>query len=246
MVTQTTAPVDVDDAETWPREIIDIVAQWAEDCRGATEYSSDLPLALEDEPRFRQLLSGRLVRAYHCTRLFPHEVGLVREVGLRPLSPALLSDRIDAAEAAGAISTVEAENLRAAHVFATGERGYRANKVCLILSRRMFRDSLGGCLPLLTTWGGEGIYMSSKGVRLRPWLESLGTPTVVVAHLDLSDNAAGHRTFPPLHNVFVGAALDLPHVGADVLYMSPVLPEHIERILQPGDSDYEMLGDLPR
>jgi hypothetical protein len=37
---------------------------------------------------------------------------------------------------------------------------------------------------------------------------------------------------PALHKVFVGAALGLSDVGADVFYDSAVPPEHIESVLE--------------
>lgn len=87
------SPVDVDDRTTWPPQVSEIVDQWAKQYKGTTKYTSDLALPLEDE--FRELLSGRLLRAYHCTRLLPHEVRMVRETGLRPLSADLLCERIE-------------------------------------------------------------------------------------------------------------------------------------------------------
>ena len=241
-----TLPIDVDDPATWPHNVVEIVGRWAGECRGTTEFTNDLPLPLEDEDRFRDLLSGRLLRAYHCTRLLPHEVDSIRQVGLRPLSPALIFDRVDAARAAGAISAAEAENLHAAHVFATGEEGYRRGKVCLILSKLVFRYNPRACEPLLRTWGGEVMYMSSGALPLRERLQGLGKPTIVIAHLDLACGQPRHMVFPALHKLFVGAALGLADVVADVVYLSPVPPDKIESVLQPGDPDYDALGDLPR
>ena len=77
-------------------------------------------------------------------------------------------------------------------------------------------------------------------------ITTLGKPTVVIALLDLGGRGSPHMVFPALHKVFVGAALRLSDVGADVFYKALVPPEHIERILQPGEPDYESLGDLPR
>lgn len=238
-------PVDVDDRKTWPPQVDDIVDKWAKQCKGTTEYTNDLALALEDEKEFRELLSGCFLRAYHCTRLLPHEIPMVVEIGLRPLSADLLYDRINSAEEAGAIGPEDAENLRAAHVFATGNHRYRENQVCLILSKSMFIHSLHGCKPLLENWGGEGIYRSPKVLPILDRLKGLSKPTVVIALLDLSGRNSPHNVYPALHKVFVGAALRFSDVGADVSYKAPVPAEHVERLLQPGELDYELLGDLP-
>ena len=90
------------------------------------------------------------------------------------------------------------------------------------------------------------MYMSSKAFGLRERFKRLGKPTVVIALLDIGGRDSPHMVFPALHKVFVGAALYLSDVSADIFYKAPVLPEHIERILQPSEPDYESLGDLPR
>ena len=239
-------PVDVDDRTTWPPKVGHIVDKWAEQYNDTTEYSCDLALAIEDEEEFRNLLSGRLLRAYHCTRLLPHEIPIVVEAGLRPLSADLLNDRINSAQEAGLIGPGDAEDLRAGHVFATSKQQYRENQVCLILSKSMFLHNLHGCKTLLETWGGEGIYRSSNKLPILDRLKSLSKPTIVIALLDLSGRNSPHNVYPALHKVFVGAALHLSDVGADVFYKAAVSPENVERLLQPGDPDYELLGDLPR
>lgn len=79
-------PVDVDDPTTWPAEVYECVSAWAERCRGTTKYTTDLALPLELAGPFRNLLTGYLHRAYHYTRLLPHERAMVLNAGLRPLS----------------------------------------------------------------------------------------------------------------------------------------------------------------
>ena len=239
-------PIDVDDRTTWPHKVGDIVDKWAELYKGTTEYTSDLALAIEDEKEFRELLAGRLIRAYHCTRLLLHEIPMVMEAGLRPLSADLLNERINSAQEAGAIGLDDAADLRAGHVFATGQQRYRENQVCLILSKNLFLHNPHGCKPLLDAWGGEGIYRSSNKLSILDQLKILSKPTIVSALLDLSGRNSPHDVYPALHKVFVGAALHLSDVGADVFYKTAVSPENVERLLQPGDSDYELLGDLPR
>jgi hypothetical protein len=223
-------PIDVDDSTTWPRPVFRIVSEWAERCRGATSYTNDLPLHPDLERPFRDHFAGYLFRAYHYTRLLPHERPMVLGAGLRPLSAELLLDRIESARAVGLISAVEARRFHEAHVFASGEQPNREGQVCLVLSKRIFERDPQGCLPLLTTWGGEGMYMSSGAPSLREKLRTLGTPTVVVALLELSGGASGHRIFPALHKVLVASLLGLADVGADVLYRAPVSPEQIESI----------------
>lgn len=224
------APIDVDDPTTWPNQIYRITSQWAERLSGTTIYTNDLQLSLDLVEPFRELFIGYLVRAYHYTRLLDHERTMVLSKGLRPLSAELLFDRIESARSAGSISKVEAEEFHRAHVFASGEQQHREGQVCLSLSKRVFEQDFEDCLPLLTNWGGEGLYSSSGSVLLRERFKTLGSPTKVIALLELGERASNHFVSPPLHKVFVGSLLGLSDVGADVFYRAPVPSEHIEGI----------------
>lgn len=225
-----TRPVDVDDPNTWPEAVCDVVSRWAEQCRGATEYTGDLPLELGLETSFLELLAGHFLRGYHYTRLLPHEHAMIRSEGLRILSPDLLSNRIEAASTAGEISVHEAKVLSGAHVFAHGEHKYREGQVCLVLSRRVFERNPDACVPLLTTWGGEGLYMSSGAVSIRKRLSELGSPAVVAALFKVGSTAPESKVFPALHKVFVGASLGLCDVGGEVFYRASIPSTHIEGI----------------
>ena len=233
--------VDIDDRATWPACVTEMVTHWAEECEGSTTYTLDLPLPPESEDELRKHLTGRMLRAYHCTRLLPHEVHMVRKNGLQLLTADLILDRIKVAQEVGAISGRDAESLRGAHVFATGQHQGRENQVCLTLSRGIFQEDPGACRPLLSIWGGEGIYMSSRSDIQNKRLRILGVPTVVVALIDIGLS----MMFPAVHKVFVGAVLGLPRNSADVFYRATIPPHHIEQILQPGDEAYRALGSLP-
>jgi hypothetical protein len=223
-------PIDVDDSTTWPSHIYETVSRWAERCSGSTRYTNDLPLSLDEEKPFRELFAGYLLRAYHYTRLLEHERAMVLSMGLRLLSVELLSDRIESARTVGAISGAEAAEFHQAHVFATSEQQNREGQVCLSLSRRVFERDMEACRPLLETWGGEGMYMSFGAVSQRERLKRLGSPTIVVALIELGGQRSNHLVFPALHRVFVGALLGLLDVGADVFYRAPVPSEHIESL----------------
>src|ERR1700731_517798 len=114
-------PIDIDDPTSWPADVYKIVAGWAKECTGRTEYTNDLPLRLELEAPFRERLTGQLVRAYHYTRLMPQERQTILDRGLQMLSADLLAERIESARFVGAISVAEAEIFQKAHVFVVGE-----------------------------------------------------------------------------------------------------------------------------
>lgn len=185
----TSRPVDVDNPETWPEEVRKVASRWAEQCRGKTEYTVDLPLASGLERPFRELLAGHLLRGYHYTRLLPHEHAMILNEGLRILSCELLEERIDTAYRVGAISGHERDAMSKAHVFAQGEQNNREGQVCLVLSRRVFERDPSACLPLLTTWGGEGLYRSSGAESLLNRLAELGAPANVVALFEVGGRA---------------------------------------------------------
>lgn len=125
--------VDVDDQATWPAPVAEMIALLASEYGDVTTYTSDLPLPLEADSALREILSGFVLRAYHCTRLLDHEVQMVRERGLRILSAELICDRITSARRASAITKRDAAKLSTAHVFATGEESGRENQVCFVL-----------------------------------------------------------------------------------------------------------------
>ena len=124
---------------------------------------------------------------------------------------------------------------------------YRVGKVCLFLSHTAFDLHPGGLAPLMETWGGEGIYMrhvfSDNPTHTR--LQTLGTPSVVVVHVDLSA-ADRARVCPGLAHSFVGAALGLSDIGSTIHFYGSIPAEDIQRIIQPGDRDYPAHPRLPR
>lgn len=234
--------IDIDERATWPTDLTEQIDAWALQFGGTTEYTNDLPVPLEYEDRIRELLvDGRLLRTYHCTRLLPHEVQMVLKQGLRRLSSNLMRDRIDAAQAEGFLTKVEANEMHNGHVFAAGEAQYRRDRVCLVLSRSIFYESPYSVKPLLSSWGGEALSMSSTGASLPNRLKNLGSPCVVTALIDVGGKNSLHRFYPSLHKAFVGAALGLLDFSANIHFFNRIDFEQIECIWQSGDSEYESL-----
>jgi hypothetical protein len=235
--------VDLDDPDTWPSDVIDWAQRWVSKLAGTTIYTADLVVPLERENEFRALLAGTTLRAYHCTRLLDHEVELIRQQGLRQLSAELVRERIDAAYEQGALTETERVGFHESHVFARGHQAHREGQVCLVLGRQILEE-VHGVSPLLSTWGGEGIYMAAPELRTR--LEQLGRPAIVVTQIDLSSDHRTHLTFPSLSKLFVGAVLDTEGRGADVFYRAAVPPEDVLEIWQPGHPEYDRNEGLPR
>ena len=105
----------------------------------------------------------------------------------------------------------------------------------------MLRYHRDGCEPLLTTWGGEGIYAASGTQGLLERLRSIGTPTVIQARINLFTGAE-HHFFSALHKTFVGVALGLANAGSDVFYGTSVPAADIERLISAEDPEFVALG----
>ncbi|MCK9461342.1 MAG: hypothetical protein M0R80_17065 [Proteobacteria bacterium] len=240
--------IDVDDAATWPTEVLAWVDEHTVELCGSTEFTADL--RIDDEEDLRRLVGSQLVRAYHCTRLLDHERRVILDQGLRRLGPDLVNERIRRAHEVGAISDAERDAFESGNQFADPAWSFRApiteGQVCLILSRQIFDESPNGCEPLLSIWGGEAIYFPLEN-RHRERLHSLGRPSIVVAAIDFSVTPADqHECCPSLANCMVGMRLGFSDLGADVFFRAPVPPENIDAIWQPGDAPYDRHRRLPR
>lgn len=222
-----------------------MVDDLADGFRGTTEDTSALELKDWQTEEILRHLSGCLFRAYHCTRLLDHEVEAVRAHGLRPLSPELILERLDGALEAGCIDLDQRNRLLTGNALRTRSTDRRAGQVCLLLFRRAFDEEPGAVGEFLDTWGGEGINFTSVGGELKDRLLAIGQPSIVVANIALLDGSRRHRVHPNLAKLFVGAALGLEGLGADVIYRAPVPPEHIVDIWQPAHPEYDRHDRLP-
>jgi hypothetical protein len=233
--------VDIDDPSNWPPAVREWSERYAADLRGTTAYTSDLAVPLEREDELRGLLAGHKLRAFHCTRLPDHEVTAIKTEGLVPLTEELVHRRIDRAHELGLLTDEAGEHLRAMNVFALGAEQNREDQVCLILGRDGLNDN--GCTPLLSRWGGEGIYMADPDSEAPSAF--IGRPAVVVAAIDLSVSHTISPTFPSLGKLLVGTLLGTEQRYADVCLRAPVPPKDVLAIWQPGDRDYDRHQHLP-
>lgn len=241
--------VHLDEVASWPCDVVDYVDYWAKRLRGSTRYPGDLQLPFEDEETFRRLFAGHLLCGIHCTRLLDHERTWILDRGLRVAASELFDERILGACECGAISREERDALLAAHALVEDQRlqhQSRAGQVCFIGSRTTLDRDPGAVAPLLSTWGGESIYMPMAS-HDRTRLKTIGKPALVVAALDIATEPElpkHHRFSPDLSKVFVGRRLGL-NGGVDVFYRAPVPREHVMGIEQPGDRGYDRHRGLP-
>jgi hypothetical protein len=234
--------VNPDDVSTWPRELLDVLMPHVTGVDPAETYADELGVTLSDE-QAADMLGGRPLRTYHATRLLPHEVANVRRTGLRALTPALAEHRLDAAVGAGAITVEDSERFRAQTVFATGYGGVREGQVCSVVGTTAFDEDWRGVEPLLSTWGGEAIYMHTDD-ETRRGLKAVGRPAIVA--LDLPLGMAPWLIFPGLAIALAAHLARLPSRGADVLYRASVPASAVVAIWQPGAPEYDRFPNLPQ
>jgi hypothetical protein len=200
------AQLDPDDHSTWPPEVVERVAM-LDASVPETECVSDLETADFAESEVRSLIAGRRVIAYHATRLLPHEVDGIRAGGLPPFSRELFDERIRLAYDAGAIDQPARDRLLVSHMYAVGEahrRGRREGQVCVTLGRASFEE-VSGVRPLLSTWGGEGIYYSSGAVDAQDLLRSLGRPAVIQLRIPVATDWMHQPCFPSMDRILLGS-----------------------------------------
>lgn len=221
--------VDVDRPASWPAQIRCVI----------TSHDRDARHRGEAEAALRSALDGYGVLAYHCTRLFPHEVETLRSQGLRMLTRELVSIRIEAAVAAGLLRGEARAHAERRNVYVEGSPAGREGQVCLALGRGVFDHDPAAVTPLLAIWGGEAI---RGGPGAPDALRGLGTPTIVVAQLDLSSRE--YSSCPWLAEVFADA-LEGHSARADLHWRRDIEAESIIGIWQPGDSEYDRHAKLP-
>lgn len=236
--------VDPDHPETWPRRLTELM-QRVDDVVSAAEYAGDLDVPDEVDAEFRGALACAQLRAFHATRLLPHEVDGIRLGGLNVFSRELFDNRIDEAYGADHLTTPQWRRLRNAHMYAVGEehaRGRREGQVCLTLRSAAFDH---GADSLLSNWGGEGLYFSTGAAGLEPLLRQLGQPSIVVVAVDVRPTWQQQPIFPTIGRTLLGAWRGLRD-GADLFHPAPIPGSDVLDIWQPGRPEYDAIPTLPR
>lgn len=112
--------------------------------------------------------------------------------------------------------------------------------MCAILGRSTLDVEARGCSPLLATWGGEAIYRGTAfGSSV---LREIGTPTVVVCGLDLSNEDVAWVF--SLGRPFV-EKLRGQEPCAEISYRRDVPAEDVLDVWQPGHPEYDRHQGLP-
>ena len=102
-----------------------------------------------------------------------------------------------------------------------------------------------GLHTFLSTLGGEDLNKNVISRPMRLGLRALGTPSVVVVSIDLSRPRREVGCYWDLRKVFVGTDLGLHDSGADIFYGRDIPADQVERVLQPGNPEYNLFAGLP-
>ena len=226
--------VDLHYRRTWPRGFRDFVTA------NSSEFDGDHGLEPSQERRAVEMLGSHLIRAYHCTRLTDREVASVCESGLQPLSRELAMQRLTDAVSDGYLTPQQAAFYAEK---ADPDDPGRNGMVWLFTDRHSLSDAhqVG---YLLENWGGEGINMD-----VRPHtpemdlLEQIGTPTVVIANIDLVLHC--DHAHPGILHAAVQQQLGR-NAGTTIKSTMAVGADHISSIEQPGSPFWKRYVWTPR
>lgn len=238
------AVLTLEDHRTWPARLATAVRVIAATMPASERHTLDLPVKDADDELIDSLLADQVQRYYHATRLLPHEIESVWQHGLRLLDDQLVADRLAWALDGAALLPQEADALERGRVRIDGAAGRRHAQVCAVASTHTFTHDAHGVWPLMTHWGGEGIYFAQDDPVLRQRLRGIGTPAIVVLHASAAGPLDEH--YPAQAKLFVGSHLGLADVAGDVFLREHVTSAQIEGVWTPGNPDYDRFPDLPR
>lgn len=226
--------VDLNDRRTWPKLFQALVEE------AAPSYDEDRWFDPSKEKEAIAALDECLVRAYHCTRLTDRELRSVLSDGLLVLSPELAARRLEAAVTDRHLTPEEgALYSRTKLPRDPGRRGM----VWFFTDRASLSDAhqIG---YLVEGWGGEGINMAwnSRSPEYKR-LETVGSPSVVIASLDLRIHC--ERASPGILDAAVQYLVSGTG-GTTIQSLKPVEPDYIESVEQAGSSYWNKYVWTPR
>jgi hypothetical protein len=244
-------PIEVDLVETWPSELVDLIAASRDDLNSWKQREDEIdqlrrgdvlarythqPNASEEVmgefvEAVDQLLGRREFRVRHCTRLIGSDIAALRTEGMVPLSADHQVGRLSRACTEGHLTSEQLERLLDHSDYADGRLG----STHWIFGRTPLSNQwdVG---RLLGHWGGEALY-NAQPEDLRSLLASMGTPAIVVASIPWNQ----FDSYFTLGELFRDAIVRnrLPELEARTSEVVPAAM--IERVLLRGDEEFEHL-----
>ena len=245
------AVVEIEDYDSWPHYFRQTVSQNEHLILSYHRERKRLDALCEDdvilrcrppgnvyEADYKQLvadldgiLSTRLIIGYHCTRLTPFEITVVKDDGLRALCPSLIQERINQAFKDNWLTQAEYDRLQMSPIIQDNldnKNGHRTGKIWLCPNRSTLRDS-GAVHRLFRSWGGEAIFKGQADPIIMDALSKTGLPCIVKCQVPFPDV----DSFPASHaerfvSKFVSGSIEYPHP-------SPVFDMSIGRDLKADE-----------
>jgi hypothetical protein len=196
--------IEADAESTWPRELRDVLSKNEQEISTYQAKRVQLDRAAQADVGLRinrpanpsqrawdsvleiadEVVSGKTLMGFHATRLTKLEQSDVQKRGLRVLSDALLSERLEASQAAGELSDRVVASLRARH---QASEDNRSGMLWFTFTREPLRDE-GSVGRLFRSWGGEALYNSHEThPETGPALAMIGRPCIILAAVPVGD-----------------------------------------------------------
>lgn len=229
----------LDDVSTWPPDALKRIDE------RAPEYLADPNLDGLEWDDVAILVDGMRLRAYHLTRLLPHEEVNIRERGLETVTVDLLERRIDEAEYHGCISDDDAHDFRtalAARMDGDGAWLDRMGELHLLMTLSPVRGARAVDLHYIREWGGEAFTHAAH--RLRDRLRQIGREAIVVLDLHLDPWNRADITGGALTRWLLATWTQTP-TNKELAMTRSLRPSEVVGILHRGDPAFDDLKIRP-
>jgi len=245
--------IEFDDITSWPYELTTYLHNNSDLVRGFCdqiqpiqsrpfEFKDILPtrcISLIDD--VYRMLTPKIVKAYHCTRLTNLEVEAIRCDGLRLPSIPLWQEKIKNSQ-----NNERAGAQRLMQFVGVGLKSYEIinPKIHFCLSAELLRNP-AATHRFFRSWGGENLYVNIEENPEFKEVLGTGTASIVIANLRTTE------IVPHSHVVTMFIRQFMHHLdcsseveAAECWAQQPVLPSSIVSIIQYGNDGFSRLSSF--
>jgi hypothetical protein len=187
-----------------------------------------------------EFLKGCSIVGYHCTRLLPEEIKIIKENGLILLSKELIQSKFNLALSSGYISTKQYETLiKSKNIKESldNQHGHRTGMIWFCPNRSTLKDA-SDVYRLFRSWGGEAVYNGHEdedGVDDIPILRSIGIPSIVKCAIPIINANQYHSSYGERFlSYYISDAIETlePTAGFDMNIERNLFPNEVLEIIQ--------------
>jgi hypothetical protein len=197
--------------------------------------------------RLDKMLTHHRLVGYHCTCLTSREIASIKAEGMRPLSTALIQEKLQGAIRDGYLTHDAADLLllHEDHVAAMNDQsGHRTGMTWFCANRSTLTEPSGVC-NLFRHWGGEATRGGPAGhPEILREIAEIGTPCIVKCAVPVMDsrrhcdNQAGHFLSRSVANDF---EYPEPPGRFNFHVTVPVASENVLKVIEYEDAEFEEL-----